>query len=183
MVDRSVSFLDELTGDWAHLQRLNGTAKPLRPWNFFHPRFLHIVLIRLSLATSRCGFPMLPKVFSIVLYILYRVELNTRARIKAGLVLPHPMGIVIGADQIGYDVLIFQNVTLGAKTPDVAYNPDMRPTIGDRVMIGAGAVVVGGVQIGNDSVVGANSLLTKSIPENSQAIGVPAQISTRKQTR
>lgn len=166
-----------LSGDWHHLQELNGVSRELRPWHAIHPRFAHIVLIRLSLHSKRKGLSVLAKFFSLLLYFFFRIELNTNVSIGPGLVLPHPMGIVIGAHRIGARAVIYQNVTLGAKTPDISYDPSKRPHLGDGVTAGSGAVIVGGVTIGNGSVVAANSLVTRDVAENSLAIGVPAEVS------
>ena len=185
-------MMDELTGrrtgiqngqsvrsllreDWRHLQELGGSDRPLRFWKLVSPRFAHIVLIRLSLSAKRKGWTVLAKLFSFLLYFGFRVELNTNAEIGPGLVLPHPMGIVIGAHHIGARVLIYQNVTLGAKSPDIAYDPSLRPHLCDNVTIGSGAVIVGGVRIGNGSAVAANSLVTRDVEGDMIAIGVPAQ--------
>ncbi len=79
---------------------------------------------------------------------------------------------------IGDDVHLRQNTTLG-----VAHRGDARwlkPTIGDRVDIGAGAVIVGNIHVGHDSVVGANAVVLKDVPPWSIAVGVPAVIKPRK---
>ncbi|MEO9827604.1 MAG: DapH/DapD/GlmU-related protein [Paracoccaceae bacterium] len=164
-----------LQADWQHLQLLGGTQRSLKPWHYMHPRFCHILLIRLVLTSRKSGWKLLSKMISIVLYFGYRIELNTHVDIGPGLVLPHPMGIVIGASRIGARAVIFQNVTLGAKSLDVGYDPTRRPQLGDDVTVGSGAVVVGGVRIGNASTVAANSLVTRDVAESMLSIGVPAQ--------
>lgn len=175
MSENNLSLRTMLREDWRHLQELGGSDRPLRFWKLASPRFAHIVLIRLSLSAKRRGWTILSKLFSFLLYFGFRVELNTNAEIGPGLVLPHPMGIVIGAHHIGARALIYQNVTLGAKSPDITYNPSLRPHLGDNVTVGSGAVIVGGVRIGNGSAVAANSLVTRDIDEDMIAIGVPAQ--------
>lgn len=92
-----------------------------------------------------------------------------------GLHLPHQgLGVVIGPETvIGDNVTIFQHVTLGAKVNGKGYSA---PTIGNNVVIGAGACILGDVHIGNNVYIGANAIVLKDVPDNCMAIGVPAQI-------
>jgi serine O-acetyltransferase len=88
----------------------------------------------------------------------------------------HPFGIVVGRGVIlGEHVKIYQNVTLGgARDGDLKKNNF--PQIGDNTIIYAGAVIVGKVNVGKNCVIGANAVVTKDIPDNATAIGVPARI-------
>jgi serine O-acetyltransferase len=95
----------------------------------------------------------------------YTVKLGRRVRLW------HHGGMVLTAKSIGDDVVIRHNTTLGiARTHDVT----KRPTIGDRVDIGTGACILGDVTIGDDSVVGANAVVTKSFPSHATLVGIPA---------
>ncbi len=104
---------------------------------------------------------------------------NYMELIKKGTYFPHPVGIVISsAATIGKNCIIYQNVTIGAKTfqqGDVRI-VDNYPCIGDNVTIYAGAVICGPVKIGDNAVIGANSVVINDVPANSIAIGVPAKI-------
>lgn len=83
---------------------------------------------------------------------------------------PHPIGIVIASDaEISKGVVIYQNVTIGRKEMD---KDDGIPHIGKNVMIYSGAVIVGGISIGKNSIVGANAIVTKDVPANSIVVGV-----------
>ncbi len=97
------------------------------------------------------------------------------AEIGPGLRLPNSLnGVFINRHaRIGANVVIYQQVTLGN---NFANRPKEAPTIGDQVVIGAGAKVVGGVTIGDRAVIGANSVVSKNIPPDSVAVGVPARI-------
>ena len=103
--------------------------------------------------------------------------------IGAGLYLPHPVGVVIGSEGgvIGRNVIIHQNVTLGLIHPDSGI-PEitLRPHIDDGAMVSAGAVVLGGIRIGKRSVVGANAVVLKDVPDDSIAVGIPARILPKK---
>ena len=70
---------------------------------------------------------------------------------------------------------IFQGVTLGAKEMDMGFDPALRPEIGDFVVVGAGAKILGGISLGDNVRVGANSVLLRSVPANSTVAGVPAR--------
>ncbi len=89
--------------------------------------------------------------------------------------MPHPIGIVIGDGVVIHDdVTIFQNVTLGShgkNSKDLKY-----PTIGKSVKIYAGAVIIGGVSIGEGAVIGANSVVNSNVPPFSVIVGVPGRI-------
>jgi serine O-acetyltransferase len=100
------------------------------------------------------------------IHLPYTVKLGRRIRIW------YHGGIVIGARSIGDDVHIRQNTTMGILTRD---DQAGKPTIEDRVDIGAGACIVGHLTVGHDSVVGANTVVVKDVPPNSTVFGVPAR--------
>ena len=104
---------------------------------------------------------------------MFGIEFTARCEVGPGLMLPHTFGTVIGARQIGANATIFQGVTLGAKYADLAYDPAERPVVGNNVILGAGAKVLGGVQLGDNVTVAANSLVTENVPSNFFVIGVP----------
>jgi serine O-acetyltransferase len=92
------------------------------------------------------------------------------------LTLFHPTGIVIGEGvEIGQNVKIYQNVTLGRADLKL----EEYPVIGDNTIIYCGSVVLGGVRVGNDCIIGANAVVTKDIPNNSVAMGNPAKFYAR----
>lgn len=101
------------------------------------------------------------------------IEIHPGATIGAGFFIDHGMGVVIGETaEIGEDVTLYHGVTLGG----TSLNKGKRhPTIGDRVVIGAGAKVLGAITIGADTRIGANAVVVKSVPENSVVVGVPGQ--------
>lgn len=88
------------------------------------------------------------------------------------------MGVVIGeTTTIGDDCIIYHGVTLGATDCDA---PKRHPDIGDRVLIGAGAKILGPITIGSGAKVGANSVVLKSVPAGATAVGIPARILVQK---
>ena len=140
-----------------------------------HPRFLPIVLCRSSRSALLNGLPAIAHLLSYLNQILFGIEISPRCAIGPGIFFPHTSGTVIGASKIGRDVTIFQGVTLGAKEIDMEYDLALRPELGDFVVVGAGAKVLGGISLGDNVSVGANSVLLKSVPANTTVAGVPAR--------
>lgn len=105
------------------------------------------------------------------------IEIHPGAKIGKGFFIDHGMGVVIGETcEIGDNVLIYQGVTLGGTGKDTGKR---HPTVGDNVLIGAGAKVLGPVVIGSNSKIGAGSVVLRDIPPNSTAVGVPARCTTQ----
>lgn len=121
----------------------------------------------------------LARLMSEVGRFLTGIEIHPGATLGRRLVIDHGMGVVIGETAvIGDDCIIFHGVTLGG----TRFDPVKRhPTIGNKVMIGAGAKILGPVTIGDNVMVGANTMITKDIPPNVTVIGNPAQILQRDQ--
>lgn len=106
--------------------------------------------------------------------IMTGVEIHPGATLGSGLFIDHATGVVIGETaEVGDDVTIYHGVTLGGSGRDTGKR---HPTIGDRVIIGAGAKVLGAIKIGEDSRIGANAVVVKEVPSSSVVVGVPGQI-------
>ena len=144
--------------------------------NILSPRFIPVLIYRISFFLQDRNLSILAKIFSLINVILFGIEISSRCRIGKGMYLPHTHGTVIGASEIGANSIIFQGVTLGAKNADFSYKEDLRPKIGDNVTIGAGAKVLGGIFLGENSKIGANAVVLIDVPANSLAVGIPAKI-------
>jgi serine O-acetyltransferase len=106
-------------------------------------------------------------------------ELPCETRVGRRLRIDHSQGIVVSGDAyLGDDVILRNGVTIGLRHTDVRRSP----VIGDRVDIGAGAKILGGIRIGNDSVIGANAVVLTNVPPDSIAVGIPAKVSPRKRS-
>jgi serine O-acetyltransferase len=105
------------------------------------------------------------------------IEIHPGATIGRRFFIDHGMGVVIGeTTEIGDDVMVYHGVTLGGRS----LNPGKRhPTIGNRVTVGAGAKVLGPLTVGDDSAIGANSVVTHDVPADSIATGIPAVVRHR----
>ena len=102
------------------------------------------------------------------------IEIHPGATIGHGLFIDHGMGVVIGeTTEIGDNVTIYQGVTLGGTGKDVGKR---HPTIGNNVMIGSGAKVLGPFKVGDNSKIAANAVVLNEVPPNSTCVGVPARI-------
>jgi serine O-acetyltransferase len=109
--------------------------------------------------------------------ILTGVEIHPGAVLGAGLFIDHATGVVIGETaEVGDNVTIYHGVTLGGTGTDTGKR---HPTIGDRVIVGAGAKILGPIKIGDDSRIGANAVVVKEVPSSSVVVGVPGQIISR----
>jgi serine O-acetyltransferase len=123
------------------------------------------------------GARLAARAFGELTRILTGVEIHPGAILGNGLFIDHATGVVIGETaEVGDGVTIFHGVTLGGTGRDTGKR---HPTIGDRVIIGAGAKVLGPIKIGDDSRIGANSVVVKEVPSSSVVVGVPGQIISR----
>src|SRR5216117_1365510 len=120
------------------------------------------------------GVPFIPRSISQFARWLTGIEIHPSAKIGTGFFIDHGMGVVIGETaEIGDYVTLFQGVTLGGTGKD---RGKRHPTLGNHVVVGAGAKILGGIKIGDNVKIGANSVVLKSVPPNSTVIGVPARI-------
>lgn len=120
------------------------------------------------------GVPFFPRAISQFARWLTGIEIHPGATIGQGFFIDHGMGVVIGETaEVGDYVTLFQGVTLGGTGKE---RGKRHPTLGDHVVVGAGAKILGGIKIGNNVNIGANSVVLKSVPPNSTVIGVPGRI-------
>jgi len=140
---------------------------------------LHAIMAhRLAHRLYGWGVPVVPRLIMAAARWATGIEIHPAARIGPGLFIDHGMGVVIGETaSIGDDVTLFQGVTLGGTGKE---RGKRHPTIGHRVVIGAGAKVLGSITVGNDSMVGANAVVVRDVPEHSTVVGVPGRITKTK---
>jgi len=102
------------------------------------------------------------------------IEIHPAARLGRGLFIDHGMGVVIGETaEVGHNVTLLQGVTLGGTS---LKREKRHPTLGDNVVVGAGAKVLGGFTIGDNSRIGAGSVVVREVPPNSVVVGVPGRV-------
>ena len=135
-----------------------------------------VYYLRLSQWLRRKRIPYVSIYFEHKLITKYGCFISSKAKIGIGVKFPHPNGIVIGeTTTIGQNCTIYQQVTFGGKNIGDAQNNNY-PTIGNNVIIFAGAKLIGNIIIGDNVIIGANSVVNKSFPSNSVIGGVPAKL-------
>jgi serine O-acetyltransferase len=139
-------------------------------------KFTPVLIYRLAKYFYDLGISPIAQILSLINFVVFGIEIGLRCNIGDGIYFPHTIGTVIGATTIGENAVIFQGVTLGSKTIDIGYHENERPSIGYNVTIGSGAKVLGGIVIGNNVSIGANAVVTRTLPDNVIAVGIPAKI-------
>ncbi len=139
-------------------------------WAMFFHRIAHFLY--------RLRIPVIPRLISQISRLLTLIEIHPGAEIGKRFFIDHGNGVVIGETSvIGDGVTIYQNVTLGGTGKG---HGKRHPTIGSNVVIGAGAIILGAIQIGDNSRVGAGSVVTKSVPPDTTVVGNPSWIVRRE---
>jgi serine O-acetyltransferase len=139
-----------------------------------YPGFHAILWHRLAHRLYKAQVPLLPRVISQFSRFCTGIEIHPGAKIGRRLFIDHGMGVVIGETaEIGNDVLIYQGVTLGGTGNEKGKR---HPTIGDCVVIGTGAKVLGSITIGNNVKIGAGSVVVHPVPDHSTVVGIPGRV-------
>jgi len=139
-----------------------------------YPGFHAVLLHRVAHKLYQANVPLLPRVISQFSRFFTGIEIHPGAIIGRRFFIDHGMSVVIGeTTEIGDDVLIYQNVTLGGTGNE---RGKRHPTIGNNVVIGAGAKVLGGIRIGNNARIGAGSVVVHPVPDNSTVVGIPGRV-------
>lgn len=143
--------------------------------------FHALLAYRLSNWLLRHRIPFIPRAISQLARLLTGIEIHPAARIGNGFFIDHGMGVVIGETaEVGDQVTLFQGVTLGGTGKE---RGKRHPTLGNHVVVGAGAKILGGIKIGDNVKIGANSVVLKSVPANCTVIGVPGRVIKTEGTR
>lgn len=133
-----------------------------------------IIYYRITHVLWRMRIPLVPRYISQLGRFFTGIEIHPGATIGKEFFIDHGMGVVIGETTIiGDNVTIYQGVTLGGTGKE---RGKRHPTIGDNVVIGTGAKVLGNIIIGDNSYIGANAVVIKDVPQNSTVVGVPGRI-------
>ncbi len=136
----------------------------------FHARLAH----RIANALHRRDVPLLPRGIMHLARFFTGIEIHPGATIGRRFFIDHGMGVVIGETaEIGDDVMLYQGVTLGGTSTQ---RIKRHPTLRDRVVVGAGAKVIGGIEVGENARIGAGSVVVTNVPANATVVGVPGHI-------
>ncbi|MES2856400.1 MAG: serine O-acetyltransferase EpsC [Bdellovibrionota bacterium] len=160
--------------DFLHAyKRYDPAAKSVLEIALLYPGPKAVLLHRVSHFLYSQQIFFFARMFSEISRFLTGIEIHPGAKIGKRLVIDHGMGIVIGETaEIGDDCIIFHQVTLGGVKFD---RVKRHPTIGNRVLIGMGAKIMGPITLGDDSRVGANAVVTKSVDPGITVAGIPAK--------
>jgi len=132
---------------------------------------------RVAHAIWRRGFTVPARFLSHVARFFTGIEIHPAAKLGPGLFIDHGMGVVIGETaEVGENVTLLQGVTLGGTS---LKREKRHPTLGNNVVVGAGAKIIGGFKIGDGSRIGAGSVVVREVPTNSVVVGVPGRVTYR----
>lgn len=175
MLDRAIHHIKD---DIKTIYDKDPAARNIFEVIFCYPGLHALLAHRFSHKLYKIGVPFFPRFISFIMRILTGIEIHPGATIGDRFFIDHGEGVVIGETTIiGDDVLIYQQVTLGGTGKDLGKR---HPTVGDGVIIGAGAKVLGNITIGNHSRIGAGSVVIDNVPEHATVVGIPGKIVIQK---
>ena len=151
---------------------------------FLYPSFHVMVFYKIANIFWRYNLKFISRLIMHLARVLTGIEIHPAAKIGSNFFMDHGLGIVIGETaEIGDNVTIYQGVTLGGTMPsiesDLQRNQKRHPTIGNNVIIGSGAQILGPINVGDNARIGANSVVSKHVPSDVTVAGVPAREFTK----
>lgn len=164
--------------------RQRDPAAPKHAWQVFmlYPGVQAILLHRISHKLWLWHFGFLARFFSFVIRFLTGIEIHPGAKLGQGIFIDHGMGVVIGETaQIGNNCTIYHGVTLGGISP--TSKGKRHPTLKDGVVVGAGAALLGPIEVGQDVRIGSNAVVVRDVPAGMTAVGIPARLVARKEIK
>ena len=143
-----------------------------------YPGLHALVFYRISHRLWEWKVPLIPRWLSQIARFLTGVDIHPGAQIGKSFFIDHATGVVIGETAIvGDNVLLYQGVTLGGTGKETGKR---HPTLGNNVVVGAGAKILGNITIGDNSYIGANAVVIKNVPPNSTVVGIPGRITKQE---
>jgi len=169
-------MLETLRADWRAVFRNDPAAR--NPWEVLTYAGLHAILWhRVAHCCWRHNLKFLGRLISQTNRFMTGIEIHPGAKIAKGFFIDHGMGVVIGETaEIGENCLLYHGVTLGGVSLE---KKKRHPTLGNGVVIGAGAKVLGAITLGDNVQVGANAVVLKDVPANSVVVGIPGRVVVR----
>ncbi|MEA5566168.1 serine O-acetyltransferase [Anabaena sp. UHCC 0399] len=174
-------MLSTLRADFRIIFERDPAARNLLEVLFCYPGLQALILHRLAHWLHNIGLPFIPRLISHIARFLTGIEIHPGATIGQGVFIDHGMGVVIGETAIiGDYALIYQGVTLGGTGKE---SGKRHPTLGENVVVGAGAKVLGNILIGNSVRIGAGSVVLRDVPSDCTVVGIPGRIVYRSGVR
>ena len=139
-----------------------------------YPGFHAVILHRFAHLLYKKHVPLIPRIISQFSRAITGIEIHPGAKIGRRFFIDHGMGVVIGeTTEIGDDVLLYQGATLGGTGKEKGKR---HPTLGNHVVVGAGAKVLGAITVGENVKIGAGSVVVRDVPANTTVVGVPGRV-------
>ena len=174
LIFASIFFKSEIKSALERDPAATGPIEIMLTYSGFHA----IVMHRITYALYKAKVPFLPRFLSQLGKMATGIEIHPGATIGKNLFIDHGMGVVIGETTIiGENVTLFQGVTLGGTGKEKGKR---HPTLGDNIVVGAGAKVLGNIVIGDNVSIGANAVVVRDVPPNSTVVGVPGRIARKE---
>ena len=166
--------LEVAIADWQIIKQRDPAARNWLEILFCYPGFQAISCYRLFHWLYCLGVPLLPRLMASLNRFLTGIEIHPGATIGKGVFIDHGTGVVIGETAIiGDGVVIYQGVTLGGTGKETGKR---HPTLGNNVLVGAGAKILGNIQIGDRTSIGAGSVVLRDIPSDCTVVGIPGRV-------
>lgn len=173
LISRFKSSFATLTADFQAIFDRDPAARHWLEVLCCYPGFHALVLHRVAHRLERAQVPFFPRLLSHLGRFLTGIEIHPGAVLGQGVVIDHGMGVVIGETAIiGDRVLIYQGVTLGGTGKETGKR---HPTLGNQVIVGAGAKVLGNIEVGDNVRIGAGSVVLRNVPANCTVVGIPGR--------
>ena len=162
------------------IKKRDPAAKSILSIILTYPGVKAVFFHQISNFFYKAGFDLIARIISQTIRFFTGIEIHPVAKIGKNLFIDHGMGVVIGeTSEIGDNVTIYHNVTLGGSSPSIdserQRHEKRHPTIGNDVVIGSGAQIIGPIKVGNNSRIAANAVVVKDVPENATMVGIPAK--------
>ena len=162
------------------IKKRDPAAKSILSIILTYPGVKAVFFHQISNFFYKAGFDLIARIISQTIRFFTGIEIHPGAKIGKNLFIDHGMGVVIGeTSEIGDNVTIYHNVTLGGSSPSIdserQRHEKRHPTIGNDVVIGSGAQIIGPINVGNNSRIAANAVVVKDVPENATMVGIPAR--------
>ena len=162
------------------IKKRDPAAKSLVSIILTYPGVKAVFFHHISNFFYKAGFDLVARIISQTVRFFTGIEIHPGAKIGKNLFIDHGMGVVIGeTSEIGDNVTIYHAVTLGGSSPSIdserQRHEKRHPTVGNDVVIGSGAQIIGPIKIGNNARIAANAVVVKDVPENATMVGIPAK--------